>query len=93
MAIGDIINGIGANTTSLTFTPAAGVEIIIFQASAGDTPYIHLSNGVTRSQIYASYSGTTGLGRLVKIGITNTNYLQIDAGTAEAGSYSGIQIK
>ena len=95
MAVGDVINGIGANTTALDFQPAATVEICITSVGGNDN-YVSFYNGVTESR--CGFIASASVERvpdtkLVKMFISNTNYLRFSAPNVNAASYSGIQIK
>ena len=94
MAIGDIINGIGAATGIFYyFTPAVGVEIMITAVLGdGTSVYGGLSNGVVNSYTKVSDSAEFGAANS-KIGINNTNYLVYYSGSVTPPSYTGIQIK
>ena len=102
MAVGDVINGIFNNTnTQNYFQPSSGVEIIIV-SSFGTTPNSStfrtgIYNGTTSTfNTMRSYPDTNTQGRFItfniKIGITNTNYLNVYGDAYETG-YTGIQIK
>ena len=85
MAVGDVVSGISAAATILTFQPAIGSECLITEVPNGFG--LHLTNGV-------SLGAATGANAVVKIFINNTNYLQIAAGGAGSFSwFTGIQIK
>lgn len=92
MTAGDAVGGISAAT--LTFQPAAGVEVMIFWA-AGSTYQAEFYNGANANIISAALTGyPCGVGGVVvndsygtgpiissvapKLLITNTNYLRIN---------------
>lgn len=91
MAAGDIVSGLATGGGTLNFTPAAGVEIMLLSVASHSYVRFGLYNGA----IFGGCQGTASNGGWemanVKIGITNTNYLQIYSDTDR--SYSGIQIK
>lgn len=94
MAIDDVIVGFGANNTVLTFQPAAGVEIVITMVGALANINLALTDGTNISDLFvmATTAGQFPLG--MKLGITNSVYIQLPAGGAGIyGSYSGIQTK
>tara|TARA_R110000744_G_scaffold377583_1_gene492728 strand:- start:362 stop:658 length:297 start_codon:yes stop_codon:yes gene_type:complete len=98
MAVGDVINGIGTAGADLTFTPAAGVEIIITSIGAYGN-WLSMKSATLKSLIMTpgpagAVTGFNGNAN-TKFAINNTNYLLLEApsiGTISA-SYSGIQIK
>jgi hypothetical protein len=94
MAVGDIIQALGtAANIGVTFQPAAGVEIMVTWVSAISIGTFGLTDGTNTSLNYSQYNTTNGfMGNNVKLGITNTLYLQVNANST-FGSFSGIQIK
>ena len=94
LAVGDLLSGIFTTVGSnVSFQPAAGVEIIILSLHGDSTCRAGLTNGVTISDSIASNSSTFGQGFNTKIGINNTNYLNMYTNGPTPPSYSGIQIK
>lgn len=99
MAVGDIINDVHTVGTTLSFQPAAGVEIMITSYGGWSNGYVGLYNGTSIGRMSGgmevnSAGGGGATGANIKIGITNTNYLYIaNMGGGWSGSYSGIQIK
>jgi len=90
MAVGDIVSGISGANTTLTFQPAAGVEVCItaVQSIASQPP--RLTNGT----INTVHGICTDNQYSMKMMINNTNYLQIDnLGGSSRSGYTGIQIK
>lgn len=98
MAVGDVVNGLLAgNGVTLNFQPAIGVSCMI-TSCFGRTSSVNigLTNSGGGGAVYTEFddNSTTG-GRnmcLVKIAITNSNYLTIYTIYTGAG-YSGIQIQ
>jgi len=94
MAVGDVIN---VNTTTTSFQPAAGVEIMILRFM-NDSNYgirYGFTDGVNTCTTYLQ-GGTANYNNAQignKFGITNTNYWYDQAGAATKQGFSGIQIK
>ncbi len=95
MAVGDVVNGLGAATSALTFTPAGSNQILITQLMGYDN-WCYLTDGVTPAYI-GFMQGSTGNNdpqdKICKIFINNTNYLNMAAPTQLSNGYTGIQIK
>ncbi len=94
MAVGDVVNGISANNTILTFQPAAGVECCITSVGTDNinTNGCKLYNGTLLSG-QARVTEITNQSN-IKIFINNTNYLYLPAlGVAYMSHYTGIQTK
>jgi len=97
MAVGDIISDIVAvlAAATATFQPAAGVEIILTyfgsEVPAADQFY-KLDDGTLSVKCFKF--GDDAINQNQKMGITNTNYLQLNNANASARdmSYQGIQI-
>ncbi len=85
MAVGDVVNGL-FNTGSLTFQPAAGVEVCITSCMSWSSN-IMMTNGVT--EVYAAGASQERMN--TKMMINNTNFIKMLG--ANNNSYSGIQIK
>ena len=96
MAVGDVVNAIGANNAILDFQPAVGVECVITMTSGGNTTVIgQLYNGTLTATSVSQYTlgAYTGM-QNIKLFINNTTYLRIVAGGAgQFNSYCGMQIK
>lgn len=88
MAVGDVVSGISADNTAITFQPAAGVECVITSVTSGFNGGI--TDGVlTSSNIFLNASQAN-----IKLFINNTRYLTIAAGGAGFfGAYTGMQTK
>lgn len=91
LAVGDIISQVKTSSGTLTYQPAAGVEIIItavFQYNGS------AHNIGIRTAAHESYAATGGVTDQLstKIGITNTVYFHISGGSYKAG-FTGIQTK
>jgi len=104
MTVGDIINSTSASS-SLSFQPAAGVEVMITFISGVSATQAGLTDGTNESKCYMTreYNNTRSTtypwayawgyaqGTSTKIPITNTYYLTI-TNTSNAG-YGGLQTK
>ena len=87
MVVGDVVSGISANNTALSFQPAAGVEICLTNLSGG------FNGGITDGVVIQS-NAFVGASVRQSLFITNTLYLHMFAGGAGFyGGYTGIQIK
>tara|TARA_R110000751_G_scaffold131498_1_gene233856 strand:- start:280 stop:579 length:300 start_codon:yes stop_codon:yes gene_type:complete len=99
MAAGDIVSGINSVGGAQWFTiqPAAGVEVMIFATIGTGASKIRFLNAAgdfceASSRIATDYPNALN----VKIGINNTNYLQVynaEGTVTYFGGMSGIQIK
>ena len=94
MAVGDVINGISADNTALTFQPSVGSSVIITSISnwwINDT--WSMTNGVVLS--HPAYANSQyGSPDNMKMMTNNTIYLTIPAvGVGHVTAYSGIQIQ
>ena len=87
MASGDVV-GSRSNAT-LTFTPAAGVSIMITSASAYNGGYILLVDSAGNSEV--SITGTAYFNSQINTKIAITNSLWISLNGA-GNSFTGIQI-
>ena len=92
MAVGDVVSGISADNTIVTFQPAVGVEVCITSvltdqiASPSPQLYIVIICGSPTIQHTNDYN--------IKFFINNTNYLYIGAlGAGYFSAYTGIQTK
>jgi len=95
MAIGDVVNGIGADNTALNFQPAASVEVVLTSCGTSGR-WIQLYNGANLSALMVSQPTSTADASNVnmKLFINNTNYIHLPAvGAGLFCSYTGIQIK
>jgi hypothetical protein len=92
MAAGDAVVGMVAATTWLTFTPAAGVEVMITCFMGASSVYVGQNDGVldTYSNFVSNNVGTTNFN--TKIVCTNAQSLKMYSTTLPS-AYSGIQIK
>ena len=94
MAVGDVVNGISAINTIITFQPAAGVECMISSNGLGAAgAAIVVTDGILTSWQYSTlprYQVDTGN---MKLFINNAIYLRVSATPGSSGSYSGIQTK
>jgi hypothetical protein len=95
MVAGDVINDIQSAAT-LTFQPAAGVEIVVMFVAADINGYAGLTNGTiigkTRSQTGSTATPAMGQAMNLKLCIDNDIYLHTEA-TTGITAFSGIQIK
>lgn len=95
MAVGDVVNAVSSGTGTISFQPAAGVEIIILFTSGLDTGRVGLTTGANTGQTYTmsdSIGDAFTVGGNCKIGINNSVYLSVYSSTGKP-AYSGIQIK
>ena len=102
MAAGDIINdvvSVAGGGGNVDFQPAAGVEIVLTNLSwrgttAGVIRFI-LYDGVNEAWIFANDNTPDPNGVVIKVGITNSNYLRMNNNHASARimAYTGIQTK
>jgi len=92
MVAGDVVvgNGAGVNT-SLTFQPAATVEVCLMTYGVS-TAWCYLTNGVVNSKVNISILNPAET-VMPKLFINNSNYLYVDPQTSGIALYSGIQIK
>ena len=91
MAVGDIVNNVGAVNTLLTFQPAVGVSILI-TSSGGNSNTVRITNGVVTSLVGNATLASNFLSNY-KLFINNTNYLYIDPVATYGCFYSGIQVQ
>ena len=94
MAIGDVVNAIGAVTTALVFQPAANTEYMISWTSAtvganAVTLFDGANTSVGNNQTVAVGNMTASL----KFFINNTNYISIGASAGTRVGFTGLQIK
>jgi len=93
MAVGDVVNGIGAVGAELIFQPSGTVEVAITHCGGYNT-WIMFYNGTTNAHLIHTNTTSDLDGILnTKMMINNTNYLKIGSRSGYAMSYSGIQIK
>jgi len=95
MAIGDIVSGKIANSSTWAyFQPAAAVEIMITAVvvGLGTDQYLGMYDGTDKGTGRVGMSGNFSISGMQKMGITNTNYLATYT-TDTYSFYSGIQIK
>jgi len=93
MAVGDIVSGSSAVNTALSFIPALGVEIII-TATGAYNAWISLENATGVGHLFTQQTLPYGVNANIKVGINNTNYLNLGAGAiGQQNFYTGIQIK
>ncbi len=95
MAVGEVVSGINTvgGLAFFTLQPAAGVEVIILSTMGTGASKIRLINAAGRFCEVASRDAPS---LNVKIGINNTNYLQVynaESTTTYYGGMTGIQIK
>jgi hypothetical protein len=91
LAVGDIIN-FNANAAS-TFTPAAGVQImILFVGTNNGAFYFGCGDPGGSGNFTQNYSSIAQFGPGEKFGITNTSIFTCTA-TNNGVGFSGIQIK
>lgn len=91
MAVGDVVNAIGA-AGRLTYQPAAGVEVLIvsFFHHNGPSQEVSLINAAANQCYLADTSFYNSLD--VKIAINNTNYFTTNA-NLYPGGFTGFQTK
>tara|TARA_R110000751_G_scaffold224404_1_gene326477 strand:+ start:215 stop:517 length:303 start_codon:yes stop_codon:yes gene_type:complete len=92
LAVGDIISDVDNSSTTLTFQPAAGVEIMITMCGGMNLGYVGITDGVSDAVQYTQYNTALITAPNIKVGITNTHYFKNYTNVAGCG-YSGIQIK
>ncbi len=92
MAVGDVVNGIGATSTYTYYQPAANVEVMVTSITGRNTVYGGLYDGVLSSTGLFGSGGTYAFGTNAKLAITNTNYLVYYSANTPS-SFTGIQIK
>lgn len=94
MAVGDVITGLSAANTALTFQPAAGVEVMV-TAFGNDNQSQHptITDGSLDCLLQSSNAQTSVQSTNSKIMIDNDNYLVIPAlGAGGVSYYGAIQI-
>ena len=97
MAVNDIINDVvSQNNNSSNYQPAAGVEVEIRFAMCIDATNgrIRFTDG-TNTTTFINGTGMQNQIGSYKLGITNTNYIELAsiAAVAVVLAYSGIQVK
>ena len=95
MAAGDVVNGMSATGTALTYQPALGVEVMVSTIAFNhNAKRPELTNGTNTSFISWSTSGINPDPANLKIFINNTIYLRLDNLVAgEVTAFSGLQTK
>jgi len=89
MAVGDIVGGISADNTTLEFTPAAGVEVVITSVNSIAAQPPRLTDGTLDSDHGIATTNQYSL----KFFITNDEWLQIDnLGAGKFSAFTGITI-
>lgn len=94
MAIGDVVSGISAAITVMTYQPATGVEVAIKSILLSDNHqnYVAITDGSNECAFSTITYTNTNLGN-TSIMINNTRYLKILALLAGKSGYTGIQTK
>jgi hypothetical protein len=93
MAAGDVVSGLSAINTALTFTPAAGVEVVL-TSLANDDQYIRYE--ITDGTLYSYLIPDNTFYNITncKVFITNSIYLHINAiGVGMSSGFTGVQTK
>ncbi len=91
MAVGDVVNGMGAAGVTLNFQPAGSTECMISSVLCVSAWRINITNGVlTPSSVN---DATLSNQENIKLFINNTNYLTVTLHASYAQAYSGLQIK
>ena len=101
MTAGDVVLGLSTNNAVVTFTPAAGVEVMITYICSGNktNDFVQVIVGGARNAIFGlGNAGNVGNGvnniPTDKLFLNDTTTLQIDPlGAGRAGMYTGLQIK
>jgi len=100
MALGDLVSAI--YTTSTTFQPASGVQLVITQFLATDDNRLMGRGDIDTSSTNIAFTSSTGNssgirffnGFIQKFFIDNSSYLRFDAGSGVGYfGFSGIQTK
>jgi len=88
MAVGDVVNDVGANNVIVDFQPAVGVEALITCAFPDNT--------TTQPSLYDGTNRTLSLDNNInfKIFVNNTNYFRMpNAGAGKFVGFTGVIIK
>jgi len=97
MVVGDVVNGIGLDSTLFSFQPAAGVEVIVTHMAINSGWYsLGTTAGVGTGKIYYGSNNAQPSPSIqggTKICINNTNFLYFNASAGFQANFSGIQIK
>ena len=98
MAIGDVVSGLSALNTALTFQPAAGVEAVITSCpmddSANIAPLLDDATLVSSFFTNAALAAAADNYMATKIFVTNTNFLSYGAaGVGLSSGFTGVQTK
>ena len=91
MAVGDMVSGISAASTQLTFQPAASVVILITTVGAVNA-WAKITDGTLTNGYTINTSTNGGQQNNAKLFINNSLYLVLDV-TAYNTTYSGIQVQ
>lgn len=95
MVVGDVVSQIGGDNATITFIPAAGVEVVVTWTGTVTTG-TNGTNGIINaagdlSEITGA-AGANGLGNQ-KVFITNTNRLRLQANlVGNHVAFSGMQV-
>tara|TARA_R110002049_G_scaffold161234_1_gene326732 strand:+ start:685 stop:975 length:291 start_codon:yes stop_codon:yes gene_type:complete len=96
MAVGDVVNGLVATGSAITFQPAAGVEVAIMSTGSYNS-WTQIYNGVQFAYVSGSNFPADGVAGgyapNIKLMINNTNYLRVLSNATGGAFYTGIQIK
>ena len=92
MVAGDVVNGLGAVSTTFAFQPALGIECCLTQALVYTWETL-LTNGVLTARLFDWNTSAQNNSVPTKIMINNTNYISMSADAHGSGVYTGIQIK
>jgi len=95
MVVGDVVSEIAADNVTLSFTPAAGVEVVVttmgFLGNAPAGEYNLVNAGGDESQTNAAARANGDL--MMKIFINNTNFWRGKSnGAGTHVSFTGMQV-
>jgi len=98
MAIGDMVNGVNPTGGAVWFTvqPAGTNELIVLSVFGYGAAKVMLTQGVQEANLIFSDGAEYNAGMNCRLGINNTNYLQIynaESTLPHSSGYSAIQIK
>lgn len=96
MAVDDVVSGIGTSGAITDYQPAAGVETVITQVIQSESVAIsHFYDGTNTGEPFVTSNTalTSSISGSMKLFVTNTLYLRMDAQTAKFNTYCGVQIK
>ncbi len=93
MASGDIVSGISADNTALTFQPSAGVEVVITSTFVdGLVSFPQITDGVITTTMKAIGTELVGFYN-VKIMLNNTRFLSMGAmGAGDLSGFTGVEL-